>query len=200
MPIEFYQSVHSYICAGQYAANVLHWQLDNTGSTDDWEAARQIALDMVTPITGLVQKFVDCMPANCFASSLRVRRVAPTGGNTAPILFAALDFPGAFPAEVEISSFQESGCLILLPDSAAGLFGRVFVPGVPEGQVINGRFSNAYETAINDLKDKIVVGGTVAAGIYLPVVFNRTTLTGPVVQNGYLSIKVGTQDRRRVPV
>jgi len=200
MANEYYQLDLGLNCAGQFAMCVFHYVIADPTNPNEFEVAGQLvtALETGGPPVSWISKLQVILSNEAFISSARAKRVAPTGGNTAGQAFLPTDFPGD---ELSPIHTQQIAAVVIWPnDTEADAFGRNFIPGIPESALVAGRWEGPFQTLVDAFITKHVVGHTVAAGIFLPVVFNRTTHLGDVINAGYLSPKVGTQRRREVPV
>lgn len=199
MANEYYQLSVGINAAGQYSELDFVYRIADPTEPDDFVVASQLVAVLDDGVAlSWIRRLFDCMSADCFLSSVRAKRVAPNGGNTASAIFEATDVIGDLSGD--LGTQQTSGCLIWVNETDPDRTGRNFLPGVPEDMVDAGRFDIVYKTAIGLFVAKHITGFTVAAGIFLPVTFDRVTKTGLVVQDGYLSPRPGRQRRRELPI
>lgn len=200
MANEYYQLDVGFSCGGQFALCVFHYRIANPTDPDDYEVASQLvgALDDGGFPTAWLYRMAGCLSEDAFISSARAKRVAPSGGNEAGVLFSPGDFPGAqaFPIHTQ----QVAACCIWVADGTPGKSGRNFIPGVPENALDQSRWDATYTGKVDDFIAKHLTGFSVAAGIFLPCIYDRVAKTGWIPDNGYLTPLVGTQRRREVPV
>lgn len=199
MANEYYELDVGFSCAGQFAMCVFHYRIADPTEPDEYEVANQLinALDDGGG-TAWIVRLMQMISEDAFFSSARAKRVAPTGGNMAGQTFEATDFPGAIASEIHTQ--QVSACLIWVSDGTPGVSGRNFIPGVPENALDSSRWEAAFQALADVFIAKHLTGFSVAAGIFLPVIYDRVAKTGIVPDNGYLSPLVGTQRRREIPV
>lgn len=199
MANEYYELDIGFSCAGQFAMCVFHYRIADPSNPDDFEVAQQLinALDD-GGATSWLFRLAEMMSDEAFISSARAKRVFPSGGNMAGTTFETTDFPGQITSPIHTQ--QVAACLIWVADGTPGVSGRNFIPGVPENALLSSRWESAFQTIANTFIAKHLTGHSVAAGIFLPVIYDRVAHNGPVPDNGYLSPLVGTQRRREVPV
>lgn len=199
MANEFYQLDVGFSCAGQFAMCVFHYRIADPTEPDEYVVAEQLidALDD-GGATAWILRLMQMISQDAFFSSARARRVFPAGGNMAGQAFGPMEFPGAVP--VEIHTQQVAACLIWVSDGTPGKTGRNFIPGVPESALVSSRWQAAFQALADTFIAKHLTGFSVAAGIFLPVIYDRVAHTGIVPDNGYLTPLVGTQRRRELPV
>lgn len=200
MAIEIYELRLSIISAGMHSQCVFHYRIDNTGDENDFNVASQLrqSLDDGAPGTVWIVKLQSCMSEDAYISYVSARRIASTGGNASPQQFAPADFPGLVAEEIHTQ--QVAGVLIWLSATEIENTGRTFVPAVPESFLESGRWTAAAYTAYEDFITKHLTGHSIAAGVCLPVIYDRVAKTGRILQNGYLSAKVGTIRKREKPL
>jgi len=139
-----------------------------------------------------------CVSDEAYVSSIRAKRIAPTGGNTFPQAFEPADLPGTHASPIK--AMQIAGCIIWVPTVSGSKTGRNFIPGVPDDGVEKSRWLAPYGGDIDTFIQQHIVGFTIAAGTMLPVVYDRLTSTGDVIADGYLSPKLGTIRKRELPI
>lgn len=198
MPHEAYECTLSGTVAGQFVQTVFHVDYNNTSAQPPFFAAKDIA-DQLSAASEFVQLFCAGLPDTYFATSLRVRRVGPTGGPTAIVLGTAMSVAqGALGGE--ISSAQVNPLIILIPKTASQKTGRIFMPGISEDEIANMVLSSGVLTAYNDLITYMVAGTTIAGGAIAFGVYRRATKVVDLLDAGYVSPLIGTQRRRLRPV
>jgi hypothetical protein len=198
MPTEAYECTLSGILAGQFVQTVFHTNYINGSSQPPFFAAKDIA-EQLAASGEFIDNFVACLPADYQATSLRVRRVGPTGGPTAIVLASGMNLSaGQRPAQ--ISSAQVCPLLIFIPTTAPSKTGRMFMPGVSEDDIENMVMVTALVTELEALITYIVGGTTIAGGGVEFSVLRRLTKVGDPIDAGYVSPLIGTQRRRLRPV
>lgn len=198
MAEESYEHVITGHLSGQFVQTVLHSVIDNSGSTNPYLVAEQLN-DEFAGADGLLDAFLDALPANYVGSSLRSRRVGPTGGPTA-IVLADLWATGVGQRSGNIQSQQVNPLLILIPVDSPAKTGRIFMPGASETDINEGQIQSGLVVAMEALGAYLDTGWTVAAGTGKGGVYRRATkIVDPL---GYYRVSplIGTQRRRLRPI
>lgn len=199
MATEYFQVEVGVVAAGQFALNVFHYKVVDPTEPDEFVVATQLlAAFEAGGANAWLLKYAQVMSDQAFVSSLRARRVAPSGGNTAGTLFASTDWVGDFSSE--INTQQIAACVIWVDDTTPGITGRNFIPGIPEDALLGSRWDATYQTVVDAFIAKHLAGHTITAGTALPSIYDRVAKSGKTPDNGYLSPLVGTQRRRELPV
>jgi len=198
MPVEAYECTLSGTLAGQFVQTVFHVNYNNGSSQPPFFAAKDIAEQLVAA-GEFVVKFTDALTSTYDATSLRVRRVGPTGGPTAIVLAGGMS-QSQGQRDAGISSAQVNPLVILIPSVAPAKTGRIFIPGVAESDIDNMFIVSGLITALTDLIAYMVAGTTIAGGGITFAVLRRATKVGDPIDAGYVSPLIGTQRRRLRPV
>lgn len=195
---EVYECVLSGTLAGQFCQTVQHVHTDFGPAASPFGTAKEIGLDLVGADQPIMQ-YIRGLPEDYEATSLRVRRVAPTGGPTAIIL--AAEFTNATGERTgTISSAQVAPLLIFIPTTLPAKVGKVFYCGVSEDDIDEMALVAGLLTAMNNFGDAWTNGGSVGGGNYVGCVYRRLTLTADDIADHYVSPHIGTQRRRLLPV
>jgi len=198
MAVEVYECVLSGTLAGQFVQTVFHVNYNNGSSQPAFFAAKDIAEQLVAAAEWN-SKFLACLPASYNATSMRVRRVGPSGGPTAIVLASAFDTAvGDRPAA--ISSAQVNPLVIYIPTTAPAKTGRTFLPGAAEDDIDDMVLSAGLIAAIDAFIAYVVAGTTIAGGGLSFAVLRRATKTGDPIDAAYVSPLIGTQRRRLHPI
>ena len=176
-----------------------HYRIADPTQPDDYLLAVQLVNALITPgAANWMAKLRGMLSDDAYVSSVRVRRVGPVGGNEAAVVFTTTDNVGSLSSPIHAQ--QIAGCLIWISETTPGRTARNFIPAVPVVALDSSRWSVPYKGLADIFIATHTVGFSVAAGIFLPVIYDRIVKTGPVVDGGYLSPLVGTQRKREIPV
>lgn len=198
MPVEAYECTLSATLAGQFVQTVFHVSYNNGASQPPFSAAKDINEQLIAAAE-FVEKFTAGLPASYQATSLRVRRVGPTGGPTSITL--ASDFVQSQGQRgSEISSAQVNPLLILIGTTTPAKTGRIFIPGIDEADIAQMVLDPAIITIYNDLLAYMLTGTTVAGGAVSFGILRRATKVVDLLDAGYVSPLIGTQRRRLHPI
>lgn len=198
MATEYFEFKVSTVQAGQHAQCVFHYRIIDPTESNDYVLASQLlqALDDGAP--SWLTEFRDMMSDDAFISSVRAKRLKPLYGNSAVQFFQPATLPGtvALPCE----ALQTAAVIVWLSDTDPSDTGRNFIPGVPSDALDASRWDAAHYTRVENFIAKHLPGFSVAAGIFEPVIYKVSALTGRLMSHGYLSPKPGVIRRREVPI
>lgn len=200
MANEYYAAQVGINCGGQHALCEFHYRIVNPTEPNEFLVANQLVEELADiSVAGTwMLNLLACISSECFVSSIRAKRVAPSGGNTFPQAFEPTDLVGG--NATTIKALQIASCIIWVPTISGSKTGRNFIPGVPDDALASSRWDASQIAAIDAFVAQHIVGFAIAAGTMLPVVFDRLLGTGDVIADGYLSPKVGTIRQREVPI
>jgi len=207
MATEIYQWTLSGTLAGQFVQTVQHVKAQIAAPVNPFLTGLAIAQTMVDA-GGLVEKLMDCLPADYTATSLRVKQVLPTGGPEAIILANDFTSPIVGQRTGEISSAQVNPLIIWIPTTTPSKTGRIFLPGVSESDIDEMALVTALIEACNVFAAAYVAGWGIGitADTFFGCVLRRsptvphTPLSGDTILAGQVSPLIGTQRRRLHPV
>lgn len=195
----YYEQRLTAMCGSQLAEMVFHWVLDAATLPDHFAICTQLNAQWnVGGGTAPLFLLRSIMSDACFISGIRARPVAPVGGNTILTIFRQDDFPGLLTGS--ITPQQVAACVIWVNSVTPDRTGRNFIYGIPKDVIESNRFEDSYQTAVIAWADRMRGGLTVTGGTANLCTYDRATKTGPIVEDCYLSLKVGTQKRREVSV
>lgn len=200
MPAETYELVISGTLAGQFVQTIFHVAVDNSTSRSPFVVAEDL-MNTLNGAPDFMLAWCNCLPASYLVSSLRSRRIGPTGGPTAIMLGAALSATtGARTGS--ISAAQVNPVVIWITTPRENKPGRTFLPGVSESDIDAMVYSAGLITVIDALILIVVTPFVLTAvsddcefSIWRRSISNRDEIT-----HGRLSPVVGTQRRRLHPV
>ena len=207
MPDEVYECLISGNLAGQFVQTVLNAHVDVTSAQNPYLTAEDLA-NTLNLMGGLMDVFCGACPSDYLASSLRVKRVYPTGGPTFIILASDLETSGGLRSGT-ISASQVNPVIVWITDLLPSVTGRTFIPGVSEADIDAMVYTSAFITAMTTFKDFWVAGGVLGDSGFAweGAVYRRAKVGPPIVPHTYdligaarISPVVGTQRRRLHPV
>ncbi len=198
MATHTYSLVISYNCSNQFCQNVLHYEFDDIGFATTAAAALQLCTDWDTNNTAALRSILS---TGTKLLSLKARALNISGGFEGFKPYA----PGT--AGVIAGNQQCAGVgalVLLLPIGNAKQKGKVFIPGVPDSDCLNGDLTAGYlgtfasaATAF-EAPFSLTAGGSPTA---TPVVYSK----GPPpisrhVQYAKMQPMIATLKRRLRPV
>lgn len=201
MPIVQLQLNAAFICAGQFAMIVQHFQIEDPTEPSAFRLARDLAKSFIAPVAGteMIDTIMACMSTDSYLSSVKARQTSG-GGSGYTELFASTDHPGAFSGS--LVSQQVAAHIKWVSAAQGGLAGGTFLPGVSSEALDANRFNDAMFSAVTAYINNMVLGIQGTAGTFFPVI--RRTVPGPLsfwpIVAGQLSRTAGTIRKRLVPV
>lgn len=200
MADEYYQMQVRIFAAGQFCEIVPIFLITDPTSSDDWVVAAGLvnALDDGGPGVSWLSKLQACMSNQAYVSSIRAKRIAPTGGNTAVSAQLPTDFPGTVSSE--INTQQIAQCINWVNGITSVRTSRTFIPATPESFSEGGRWTAAAAAATAAFIATHIPGISTPNGHFYPVIYDRVAKTGLTIFNAYLSRIIGTQRRRERPL
>lgn len=202
----YFQTVTSFICAGQYAAIVNYWAIDDSELSgnpfvDAEFVIAQLTGSNVGPGDNWQQLLVSLLSADSFVSSIRCRQVSGgPSGPTAQTVFGAGDYSGGWGGNLD--AFQTSANVNWIPNTQNAVRGWSHMPGVAAEALVNNRFVEDYTDALASVVAQVVYGfGITTAKVFMHVRHGAAPsyMYSPVI-GGYLSPTPGHVKKRRLPV
>lgn len=190
----------AYICGGQYAMNVTHWELESA-ETNLWLLAKRHLAAWESPVAGddMMNKICGIMSEQAAISSITCRVIRPSPGTKAIKVFPLADYPGTFGMN-DIYSQQVACNMKEITASGPDKTGRVFFPGIDEASLLNGRWTTDFITVFNALASLWMTGIDSTDGNWTPAVYTRSDHTWESVTNVMLAKNPGTIRRRLSPI
>lgn len=192
-----YSLIISYNTAGQFAQNVLHWKFEDGGFTTTKAAAEalQAAFDAARRTT-----LRACLPTDVSLVSYRGSRVDGGGGFEA---FSPITGSVAGTRAGTQSASALNPVIVTAPATNIPARGKIFLPGVSETDIADGKFTEAFKgamlTNLSTLLDPVTLsGGGNPSAIYGWIRGPGVTFIPGVTT--WLSMNLGTQRRRMRPV
>lgn len=198
-----YEVVWSGHLAGQFVQTVQHVQASEAADS----GAYITALNIISPTNfdAINSEFMNCLPEDYILSSVRCRRVFPSGGPTAIVLGSNYgDSQGT--TSPGISAAQVNPVILWIGATSESHLGKLFMPGISEdainNMVIDGPQLTLYYTFIGVW----IAGMLISADQYVGSIATRATsspfnvISVRPIAYGQVSPLIGTQRRRLRPV
>lgn len=190
-----YTMIITYTTGPQFAQSVTHWQFDDSGysTTKGAAEALQIAWD-----TARRAVFKAMLPTDVVIKSYKGQRVSATGGFEAftPVTSGGT---GTRPGTQSATALNPVIVSTSIPLTRGR--GKFFMPGVSETDIEDGKYTEAYKTAMAALlttmfDDVVLSGGGAPTAVYGWLDAGNNF---HVADNVWLSLNLGTQRRRMRP-
>jgi len=199
MPLETYEAVLSGNLGGQFVQTVLHFTVNNTGTTNPYLVAKDLA-ETLTNTSGWIDEFMKVLPTAYTATSIRVRRKSDGGGPTYIVLGAAFaDATGDRTGGIQ--TFQANPLLIWITSTNPDKPGKTYLPGVSETDADGGFLTSAFVTAVDAF---IVIAIDTFSTDTLTyacefAIWRRESEVANSIMGGRISPKIAVQKRRALP-
>jgi len=197
MATQVYSLVQSYDVGGQFCSNVLHYQFDDSGYNSTYAAAAALLAAWQTTCSS---SWIAVLSSDVTFLSLKAKRVSAAGGFEALSLYAG----GTVGGRSGTVAVAGVGPVIIAYETANGVRrGKVFLPGVNEGDCFDGQLTAAYRTALIGLVPTMFSNITLAGGgapLAKYCIYHAKTHQGFLISNVGPSLLLGTQRRRQIPV
>lgn len=200
MPAECYELVISGVLSGQFVQNVMHVNIDNSGSTNPYTVAQDLLATLDTT-SDLSTFWNNCLPTDYRITSWRARRVLVTGGPTAIRLAGDLTTPIG-QRSGSIQAAQVNPVMVWLTTINPSRPGKTFLPGLSETDCDDMTYTAGIIAEYQALIDLIVANFTLDTLTYASnfSIFRRGSSSSNDITAGRISPLIGTQRRRLRPV
>lgn len=200
MSTEVYEVIPTGTLSGQYVQNVMHVNVDNTAATAPFTVANAI-LTKFNGASQWVSKYCGMLPDSYNMTSIRCRRVLPSGGPTAIILQGQLTESTGGRSGQESAS-ATSPLIIWLTDLRPSKTGRTFVPGVSEDDCDQNQLQSGVLADLIAFANYHLTGGTLTSPTYSwnGSILRRGQNTADEITAARISPIIGVQRRRQRPI
>jgi hypothetical protein len=197
MATSVYSLTISYNVQGQFASNILHYVFDD-GAYNSTFAAGLALIDRWKIVALPALKLM--LPTLTVILSIKSKRVSIVGG------FEAIEVLPAATHGARAGSLQVAGVgpiVVTYEINNGKRRGKIFLPGITEADVVEGQIvagaRNAMTAQLSTLLSNLtLVGGGAPTAQYC--IYHAATHSYVLIANSAISLVVGTQRRRQVPV
>lgn len=196
MATHTYQMAINYNVGGQFASNILHFSFDDGGFTTTAAAATGLCTGWDnanrTRLRNMLSVHVTIL-------SYRARAIKVAGGFEGGLILSTANTGNR---TGNLSAAGVGPCVILYPIGNGTQRGRIFLPGVSDGDAVDGILSNAVRSAINTSMSGIITafptvgGGAVSVQ---PVIYSRTLNQSFTISLSQTSAMIAQVRRRQLP-
>ncbi len=181
--------------AGQFNECVLCFQSAGLSSVDTLGEGG----DLINSFIAHAQaKWLAMLPGSYNLDLLSARRAFPKPSANAMVQNQAFSVTGTRGASA--TTYNCCPSIFLIPQMGVKSGGRVFLPGVAQGDIINNAYLAAYRTAIDTFFIQCIAGLAGSGTNWQLAVFSRKTASASLVASYGPSTRIGFQGRRRKPV
>lgn len=194
MADETYRLTISYNSAGQFAQNVLHYELDDHLFSDTVAAANALINAWDTHCTTAL---LNALSLHTTVLSYKARRITTHGGFEAVKLLTA----GTVGARTgDLSASGLAPYLRFITNNVPPIQGRLFLPGCSDSDCINGFMQAGYQAPLLTLADKLDDALTLTGGgapTATPVVRTVSPVRDSIPVHACVASPVLSTQRRR---
>lgn len=198
MADKVWQVVATWLSAGQYFQNVMHYRIGESGTHSDLEYAKDLRDGWSA---GTLSAFLDCLSSSTDLRSVRVKRVSPPGSPTSITLIGAGTASGTRGANINDTSI---GACLEWPVNLHGknVTGKVFISGVADADIVNNEIAVGLGTAIDTLAGVMItpISLTVTGATARYTIYNRAHQLDTEPTDHSIGVHLSSQRRRLTPV
>jgi hypothetical protein len=138
------------------------------------------------------------LPGSYFLDVVTARRAFPKPSAVAHLQNQAFAVSGTRAGTS--TAYNLCPSIFLIPPMGTKSGGRVFLPAVAQGDIINNSFLAAYRTAIDNFFGTMISGMAGSGTNWKLAIFSRKLVSASLVASFGPSSRLGYQSRRRRPV
>ncbi len=194
MAIETYELRICGTHMGSYNECVMHYQGTGTDPADTMSAGRSLIAGFVANCEA---QWLAALPPTYEIRQYQARRVVPVFSAVAKETYGIGVAPGTRGATG--SAMQLCPAIDLIPAMGTKSMGRIFLPAVAQGDIVQNVYAAGYSTIITTLITALLTAFSNAGIAWVKVVLSRKLGTSSPVISGRQSPVVGFQKRRRAP-
>ncbi len=195
MATELYELTVQGIHAGQYVENVLHFEGDNLTANDTWTNAGDLVASFAANILGT---WLSALPPTYQVTRLAARRAVGKPSVVRRIQYQAGSQVGTLGTEA--STLGLCPCVFLIPPIGIKSGGKVFMPCVPESQIIGNAYQSGYVTILQNLFNLMQANFGTGSITWQQAILSRKNNTFSLAISYRFSPVIGFQGKRRKAV
>ncbi len=195
MATELYELTVQGVHAGQYVENVLHFQGDNLTANDTWTNGGDLVASF---FANIMPKYLSALPPTYQCNRIAARRAV-----TKPSVVQHKQFGNGTQVGslgTEASSLGLCPCVFLIPPIGIPSGGKVFMPCVPEGQIVGNSYQSGYVTILQDLFNTMQMNFGTGSITWQQAIFSRKHNTFSLAISYRFSPVIGYIGKRRKAV
>lgn len=194
MATENYQLSIQGSVQGQYNECVLCFQSSGLTSNDTLDAGGNLINAFITHGQAL---WLAMLPTSYSLDVLAARRAFPHPSATAHVQNQAFAVGGTRGSDT--TAYNLCPSVFLVPPSGVKSGGRVFLPCVPQGDIVNNSYVTAYANAVTAYFAAAISGFAGSGTNWQLAIYSRKNVSAALVNSFGLSERLGYQSRRRRP-
>lgn len=194
MAIETFELRVCGVHMSEFVENVIHFQGTGTDPNDTYTAGKSLVDGWIANIE---TAWLAAMPATYEIRQYQARRVLVSPSAVYRKTFAHGTKVGTAGSAGE--SLQLCPCLLFVPPLGTKSLGKLFLPAVTQGSIVNNVYSAGYQTIITTLITAILTAFSQAGIAWVKVILSRKLSSASPAISAKLSAAIGFQKRRRAP-
>lgn len=181
--------------SGSYNEVVMCFQSAGLASNDTLSAGANL---IQAWLANAEAKWLACLPPSYFVNNYSARRAFPKPSAVANFQYQAFAKPGT--RGIAAGGYNLCPCVHLIPPMGTKSVGKVFMPAVAAGDIVNNQYIAGYTTVINTLFSQLATTGLAGSGTLWHLgIFSRKNISVSLVTAFGQSEAIGFQGRRRKP-
>jgi len=174
--------------------NVLHFQGVGVDPDDTFAAGANLIAGWIANLEAL---WLAMLPGTYNLVQYQARRSTPAPSWVTKVGYPVFTKTGSRASTGE--SMQLCPSIFLVPAMGTKSGGKIFLPAVAQGDIVNNAKIAGYATAISNFETALIAGFTQAGIQWASVVFSRKLLTSSLVITAHTTPLLGYQKNRRSP-
>jgi hypothetical protein len=174
---------------------VLCFQSAGLASNDTLDAG----VDLINAFAGNLEAlWLACLPGTYSLNMYAARRAFPKPSAVAKLQYDASQVTGQRGSNA--TSYNLCPVIFLVPPMGTKSGGKVFMPAVPQGDIINNQYVAGYLTATSAFFNAAIAGAAGSGTNWKLAIYSRKLQSVQLAQSFSKSLRLGFQGRRRTPV
>ena len=141
--------------------------------------------------------FLALLPNTYILQNMMCKRVSPFGSFSSRLILESGLFSGTTSAPATTQQCCPS--IFMVPAMGVKSGGKIFLPGISQGDITNNAFTAGYNTRINTFMSSMTTGFAGTLYTWQLVIFSRKLNTNSIVQSWHLSPFIGFVRKRQWP-
>jgi len=195
MSTELYELTLEGVHNLQAVENVMHFEGDNLTANDTYTNGGDL---LTSFIAAVLPSWLGCLPPSYQATRITARRAITKPSVVRHTQFGVGVQLGSLGTEA--TSYNLCPCVFLIPPLGTKSGGKIFMPCVPEGQIIGNTYQTSYTTAIGVLMSIMLTNFGTGSITWISAILSRKHNTFSQTSNWRLSPVIGFQGKRRKAV
>jgi hypothetical protein len=195
MATETYELTLEGLLGQEYRENTMHWQAVGSNPADTEAGGESLVSGWKTHIMPL---WLACLPVSYQLSMVSARRVDPKISTVVRQQSVAGAETGT--RSTNSTAQQTCPCIFMIPPMGNKTGGKIFMPGVAQGDITGNSYVAPYNAAITAFMAAVIAGFAQSGITWEQVIFSKKLLTSVPITDYHLSPVIGYIGKRRKAV